>query len=217
VATRLLAREDASDLAILGSGTQAGTHLEAMRAVRDIRRVRVWSRTGERADRLAAEASERHHVEVQACRSAREAVEGADLICTVTSAREPVLLGDWVANGTHVNAIGFSGPTGRELDTGLVRRARVFVDSRESARSEPGDLLIPIREGAIDESHVLGEIGEVVLGKIEGRTSNEDVTLFESVGLAIEDLAATEHAWRRAAAEGAGRPVRLSGEGEGRG
>jgi len=211
VATRHLAREDASALAILGTGTQARTHLEAMRAVRPIARARGWSRTADRAHAFAERESARHGIPVEAAATVADAVEGADLVCTVTSSSEPILRGAWVAPGTHVNAVGYAGPDGRELDTELVARARVYVDRRESALAESGDVLIPIREGAVGEDHIAGELGEVVIGKVEGRTSRDDVTAFESLGLAIEDLAATHHLYARASREGGGVRVPLGG------
>lgn len=212
LATRLLAREDAADLAILGSGTQAGTNLEAMVAVRDIRRVRVWSRTRGHAESFAERESRRHGVPVEVSATAQEAVDGAGIVCTATSATEPVLQGGWLSPGAHVNAVGFSGPTGRELDTEAVRRARLFADRRESLLNEAGDFLIPKSEGALGDDHVIGELGEVVLGKVEGRTSPDDITVFESLGLAVEDLAAVHHIYRRAEETGKGTWVELGGE-----
>jgi ornithine cyclodeaminase/alanine dehydrogenase-like protein (mu-crystallin family) len=212
LATRLLARDDAHDLAILGSGTQARTNLEAVATVRDVRRVRVWSRQREHAERFAERESVRHGLPVEACGTAREAVEGADIVCTTTSSTEPVLEGRWLSPGVHVNAVGFSGPTGRELDTEAIRRARLFADRRESILNEAGDFLIPKSEGAVGDEHVVGELGEVVLGKVDGRTSPEDITVFESLGLAIEDLAAARHIYRRAEESGKGTRVELGGE-----
>ncbi|MGH2555091.1 MAG: ornithine cyclodeaminase family protein, partial [Actinomycetota bacterium] len=151
LATRLLARPDAGDVAILGSGTQARTNLEAMLAVRDVRRVRVWSRTREHAERFAERESPRHGVRVEVTGSAQEVVEEADIVCTTTSATEPVIRGRWLSPGTHVNAVGFSGPTGRELDTETVVRARLFADRRESILHEAGDFLIPKSEGAVGD------------------------------------------------------------------
>ena len=204
LATRLLARPDAGDVAILGSGTQARTNLEAMLSVRDVRRVRAWSRTREHADRFAERESSRHGIRVEASGSAQEAVEGADIVCTTTSATEPVIQGRWLSPGAHVNAVGFSGPAGRELDTEAVVRARLFADRRESILNEAGDFLIPKREGAVGDDHVVGELGEVILGKVEGRTSREEITVFESLGLAVEDLAAAEYIERKALATGTG-------------
>jgi ornithine cyclodeaminase len=201
VATRALARENAHDLAILGSGTQAVTHLEAMRAVRPISRARVWSRTPENAQRFAQEQSQRQGIDVIATGSAREAVDGADIICTVTSAREPVLEGAWIAPGAHINDAGASTPAFRELDTEAVARSKVVVDRRESALNEAGDILIPIQEGRFGEDHILAELGEILADNIRIRTSDEDITLFRSLGLAIEDLAAAYHVYQAAGAQ----------------
>ncbi len=198
LATRLLAREDAGDLALLGSGVQARSHLAALREVRPLRRVRVWSRHPESARRFAAEESARHGLPVEAVATARDAVEGADLVCTVTSAREPVLEGAWLAPGAHINAAGACTPMARELDTEAMLRARLFVDRREAALAEAGDLLIPLREGRLGEDHIAGELGDLLLGRIPGRRSPDEITLFESLGLAVEDVAAARHVWRKA-------------------
>jgi ornithine cyclodeaminase len=211
VATRLLAREDAGDLAILGAGVQAATHLEAMLLARRVRRVRAWSRTPERLRRFAERAARRHGVAVECCATAREAVEGADLICTVTASREPVLLGEWIAPGAHVNAVGASVPSARELDSAAVARSRLFVDRRESALAEAGDILIPKREGAIGDGHIQAELGEVLVGERPGRRTPDEITLFKSLGLAVEDLAAARHIYANAVARGAGTSVELGG------
>jgi ornithine cyclodeaminase len=207
VATRLLARADAGDLAILGSGVQARSHLAAMRAARTLRRVRVWSRNPENARAFARRETDRGGPEIEPCTSAREAVEGADVICTTTAAREPVLEGEWLLPGSHINAVGACFAAARELDSEAVRRSRVYVDRLESARSEAGDLLIPEREGALPEDPVIGELGDVLLGRIEGRRSNEEITLFESLGIAVEDLAAAHHVYRKAIGCGRGTKV----------
>jgi len=212
VATRLLAREDADDLAILGSGTQARTHLQAMTAVRDIHRVRVWSRDPQHARAFAESQARSGGISVEVSATAKEAVEGASIICTTTSATEPVLQGRWLSPGAHVNAVGFAGPTGRELDAEAVARGRLFADRRESIQNEAGDFLLAKKEGAVGDDHVAGEIGEVLLGRVPGRTSPEEITIFESLGLAIEDLAAVNHIYRRAEETGKGTRVELGGE-----
>jgi ornithine cyclodeaminase len=211
VATRLLAREDASVLAILGSGVQARTHLEAMLLVRQIREVRVFSPTAANREAFAGREGRRHDVAVRACPSARAAVEGAEIVCAVTSSREPVVAGDWLDDGVHINAVGSSVPQAREIDTAAVARSRLFVDSRESALHEAGDFLIARREGAVGDEHILAEIGEVLLGEHPGRGGSGEVTLFKSLGLAVEDLAAADHVLRRAVAEGVGTEVDLGG------
>src|SRR5579864_3027564 len=209
LATRLLARDDAGDLALLGAGVQARTHLAALREVRELRRVRVWSRRPESARRFAAEESARHGLAVEAASTAEAAVAGADLVCTVTSAREPVLAGAWLSPGAHVNAVGSSIAAARELDSAAVARARLFVDRRESTRNESGDFLFPLREGLIAEDHIQGEIGELLLGRLPGRRSAAEITLFKSLGLAVEDLAAAHHVYLQALAQGRG--LRLDG------
>ncbi len=211
VATRLLAREDAGDLAILGSGVQARSHLDAMACVRDLRRVRIWSPTRENRETFARDQAIRHGIPVEATETAEAAVHDADIVCTVTAASEPVLEGEWLAAGAHVNAVGASVPTARELDTAAMQRSRLFVDRRESAENEAGDYLIPLGQGEIDEDHILGEIGELLLGEAEGRTTSDDVTLFKSLGLAVEDLASAYHVYRRAQEEGAGAPIAIGG------
>jgi alanine dehydrogenase len=209
VATRVLAREDASTLGILGSGVQARSHVEAMLAVRPFRKVFVWSRETEHARALVSSLESRKGVQFQVAASPEQVVRPADVVCTVTASREPVLLGRWLRPGTHVNAVGASLPTARELDTNAVQGARVFVDRRESALNEAGDLLMPMREGAISAEHVVAEIGEILNGQHAGRTSGDEITLFKSLGLAVEDLAAAHHLHDRAQRERAGTWVEL--------
>ena len=168
-----------------------------MRAVRPLRRVRVWSRTPARAAEFARQYNG-SGLTVTAVATAREAVDQADLLCTVTSAREPVLQGDWLAAGAHLNVVGASVAAAREVDTNAVLRAACFVDRRESAVREAGDLVIPIREGAVAESHIRAELGEILEGTGEGRRSPGEITLFKSVGLAVEDLGAADIVYRRA-------------------
>jgi alanine dehydrogenase len=211
VATRLLAREDAGDLAIIGSGVQARTHLEAMKIARRLRRVRVASKDPDRARSFAARESGKHGIAVEPVASAREAVAGADLICTVTSSREPVLLGEWISPGAHINAVGSSVPHARELDTAAVVRSRLYVDRRESTVNEAGDFLIPKKEGAVSDDHILGEIGELLTGRVEGRKSPEDITLFKSLGLAVEDVASARHIYEKAKSAGTGRFLDFGG------
>jgi ornithine cyclodeaminase len=207
VATRLLANEDAATLALLGSGAQARSHLHAMREVRPIRRVRVWSRTFENAQAFARETHAQHGLHVTAVHTSQEAIDGSDIICTVTAATQPVLEGLWLHGGEHINAVGSSVPPFRELDTEAVVRARVFVDSRESALSEPDDIRVPLAAGAITEHHLLGDLADLASGKCHGRTSRDDITLFKSVDLAIEDLAAAQAIYERALAQGRGAAI----------
>jgi alanine dehydrogenase len=211
LATRLLAREDAGDLALVGSGVQARTHLEALLLVRKIRRVRVASKTPDRARSFAERESKRHGIAITPCASAREAVEGADIVCTLTSSREPVVLGEWLAPGAHVNAAGSSVASARELDAAAVSRSRLFVDRREAALAEAGDFLLARSEGAVTDAHIVAELGEVVIGSAPGRTNPSEITLFKSVGLAIEDVAAAQHIYGKARGSGFGTFLEFGG------
>ncbi len=203
-ATDALARADAGDLAIIGSGAQARAHLAALREVRTLRRVRVWSRSRANAERFAHEESARAGVAVEVAATGEEAVRGADLVCTVTASKEPVLRGEWLSPGAHVNAVGACFAAFRELDSEAVRRARLYTDCRESCVREAGDFLLARDEGAIPDDHLLGELGEVWLGKVTGRRSPDDITVYESLGIAVEDLAAAHAVHRRAVETGAG-------------
>lgn len=211
LATRLLALADASDLAILGTGVQARTHLEAMLAVRPIRRVRLWSRNPDRCASFARWAHRRFDITVEVCESAQSAVREAQIVCTVTAAREPIVHGAWLSHGVHLNAVGACVPTARELDTQAVVQSRLFVDRAESAMTEAGDFLIPRTEGAIDESHILGELGALVIGAVRGREQDDDRTLFKSLGLAVEDVAAARFIHERAVADGSGTWMTIGG------
>ena len=197
VATRLLARDDARTLALIGAGIQARSHLDAMRAVRDFDHIVVFSRT---PGKLAG---------IEDAPSAEAAVRDADVICTTTNAAEPIIDRAWLKPGVHINAVGSSIPTTRELDTATMRDAALFVDRRESTISEAGDFLFPQREGAIGPEHIRAEIGELLIGAGEGRRSQDELTVFKSLGLAVEDLAAAEHVWRRAEQENVGQVVSL--------
>jgi ornithine cyclodeaminase/alanine dehydrogenase-like protein (mu-crystallin family) len=200
VATRALARKDAKTLAILGAGFQAAAHLDAMRAVRDFDRILMWSRTPGRAAAFDG---------VEEAATAEEAVRDADVVVTATSAVEPILERVWLKAGAHVNAIGSSIPTTRELDTATMVEGSLFVDRRESTINEAGDYLLPFREGAITPDAIRGELGEVLIGSVEGRRSEDELTVFKSLGLAVEDLAAAEYVLQRAEAENAGSVVSL--------
>ena len=211
VATRLLARSDAGDLAILGAGTQARTHLGAMLAVRPIRRVRVYSLRPESARHFARRETERHGIDVEVCDSAKAAVQGADIICTTTTAQTPILQGEWIAPGAHVNAVGACTRSTRELDTLAVARSRLYVDRRESTLNEAGEFLLARAEGAITDDHIVGELGELLLGRIPGRGSADEITLFKSLGIAVEDLAAASHILQVAGEKGAGTWIEIGG------
>ena len=201
VATRLLAREDASELAILGSGVQGRSHIEAMRAVKPWERIRIASRTHEHAQALAKETG------ADAVESVEEAVRGADVVVTATNSSEPVLRHEWLKPGAHVNAVGSSVKTARELDTATIVASSLFVDRRESTLNEAGDYLVPFQEGAIGPDHIKAEIGEILTGAHPGRTAPDELTVFKSLGLAVEDLAAAEYVVRRAQETGTGTTV----------
>jgi ornithine cyclodeaminase len=210
VATRALARADAGELAILGSGALAEAHARAIPHVRPVRRIGLWDRRPERARALADRLARSQSIPVEVHPDAEAAVRSADVVCTTTASDAPVLLGEWLAPGTHVNAVGAVGPGLRELDTGALQRSRVFVDRRESALAEAEEVRIPLAEGAFGPDHLRGELGEVLLGATPGRRSDAEITLFKSVGLAVEDLAAARHAYDRALALGVGLRVDLA-------
>ena len=189
VATDLLARPDAHRLAVIGAGAQARSHLAAMTAVRDIRSVSVYDRVPAAAQRYCQEMGAQYGIPVQAASSVREAVEGADIVCTVTPSPEPYLEADWIAPGTHINAVGAFTPNTREVTSRLVARARLFADQVEAMKKECGEYLIPLQEGLIGPEHIVGSLGDVLLGRVPGRTSAEEITLFDALGLAVEDVA----------------------------
>jgi ornithine cyclodeaminase len=209
VASDVLARSDASELAVLGAGVQARTHIEAIAAVRPLRRVRIWSRNPEHAAALASELRRRFGFLIEAAPSAEAAVREADLVATVTASPEPILKREWLKEGVHINAVGSSIPTSREIDTATMVAARLFVDRRESALAEAGDLLIAMREGAVTGDHVQAELGEVIIGKNPGRRSAGELTLFKSLGLAVEDVASAAYLVRRARETGTGQTVHM--------
>jgi len=184
VATDKLARPDSHVLAILGSGVQARSHLEALRLVREFSEVRVWS------PRNAAAFAKEHSVKVAA--SAEEAVRGADVIVVATASTTPVLMGEWLSRGEHINAVGATRPNWRELDDATLRVSHIFVESREAAMQESGDV--------IAAGKISAEIGEVILGEKPGRQSEDEITLFNSVGVAVEDVAAADLVYRKAMA-----------------
>lgn len=204
VATRLLARPDVGDLAIIGAGIQGRAHLQAMACVRPVRRVRVADQDGACARRFAREESLRYPFPIECVDTVQAAVRDADLIVTVTSSFEPVLKREWISPGAHINAVGASLKTAREIDTATMAAARFFVDRRESTLNESGDYLFALRDGAIGPEHIQAEIGELLLGSKAGRTSQDEITLFKALGLAVEDLAAAGHAYQKAIRSEAG-------------
>ncbi|WKU07093.1 ornithine cyclodeaminase family protein [Micromonospora sp. HUAS LYJ1] len=212
-ATDALARPDATVLAVLGAGVQARSHLRAMGAVRPVKEVRVWNHRPASAHALADWARDQLDLDVTVADTVPAAVADADVICTVTAADEPVLSAAPVAEGAHINAVGSSFAHRRELAGDLVGRCAVFVDSRESARAEAGDLLLAAREGHFRIEAVRAEVGEVLGGHHPGRSSTGEITLFKSLGLAAQDVVSGFAVYQRAAAAGAGQRVELRGDG----
>jgi ornithine cyclodeaminase/alanine dehydrogenase-like protein (mu-crystallin family) len=207
LATRLLSRPDASSLAILGAGEQASSHLAAMLSVRKLRRIRVWGRDRDKAAAFAQAESAKHGVSIEVSATPRDAVTEADIICTVTMAREPILLGEWIEAGAHLNVVGSSIATTAEIDIPAVAKSRFFVDYRSSTITEGGDYLRALRAGAITPEHILGEIGEVANGSKTGRTSPRDVTLYKSLGIAPQDLASAHYVLQKARERGMGQVI----------
>lgn len=193
VATDALARPDARTLLIVGTGGQAHTHLKALPLVRDFDRVLIWGRSLEKAEALAAE---HPHLTAEAVADLRAAAGEADVICTLTTASQPVLLGEWVKPGTHVNLVGSSGPGPVEVDDALVVNSRYVADSRASALDAAAEFLVAKEQDLIDDAHIVAEIGEVLLGRVIGRRSEWDITVYKSLGHAVQDLAAAAHLYR---------------------
>jgi ornithine cyclodeaminase/alanine dehydrogenase-like protein (mu-crystallin family) len=212
VATQYLARADAGALGVIGAGWQARSQLTAIACVRPVALVKVFSRSEERRETFAAEMVEELGAEVVATDSAQEAVEDVDLVVTATSARQPVLRGEWLRPGVHVNAIGSNAAARQEIDTEAVRRADIVaVDALDQARTECGDLIAAAAAGeAIWERTV--ELGAIVAGRQPGRRKHDDITLFESQGIALEDVVTMHLLYERATAAGAGHQVPLSRE-----
>ncbi|MGC9949385.1 MAG: ornithine cyclodeaminase family protein [Bryobacteraceae bacterium] len=207
VSARYMARADAAALAILGSGVQARSHLTALTIARAFAEVRIWSPTPDHLRQFAAESP----MPVRACQSAAEAVRGADIVILATASATPVVEDAWVAPGAHVVSVGACRPNQREMDPALVARARLVVDSRASAFQESGDIVMGLGEGRFAPSHVVAELGEVVSGGAPGRTAAQEITVFKSLGLAVEDLAAARLAFDRARRQGKGVEIDLGG------
>ena len=197
VATKILSRENSSTLAILGSGEQAKRHIEAMLLVRNIKQINLWSRNEKNAKQLANELSGEYNIPVHIKKDVQQALRQADIICTVTSSKEPLVKGEWIAPGTHINAVGSSTPFARELDTAAIIRSKLFTDCYESLFNEAGDFLIPKKDGAVTDDHVKAEIGEVLTGSKKGRESNDEITVFKSLGIAAEDIFSAYHIYEK--------------------
>jgi ornithine cyclodeaminase len=204
VSTRYLARPEASTLAIIGTGVQARSHLTAMREVRHIRGVRVWSPTAASRERFVDDMQPHAGVPLRATVSAEEAVRGADLIVLATSSPGPVVDVSWIEPGSHIVSVGACRPDQREMAPDLVARARLYVDSRAGALVESGDVVMGIAEHRFGPDHIAGELGELVLGRIPGRRSEHEITVFKSLGMAVEDVLAADLVYRRAVETGVG-------------
>lgn len=205
VATELLANPDADTLAVIGTGVQGRAHVRALDHARQLREIRVAGRDPAKAAALADELAGSSRAPIRACASARDAVAGAGLIVTATTAAQPVLDRSWIEPGTHLNAVGACLPSLRELDTATVAAAALFADRRESVLAESGDYLLAAAEGAVTPANIRAELGDLLVGTGTGRTSPDEITIFESLGLAVEDLAAAACAYR-AAASSSGTP-----------
>jgi len=209
LAAKCLSRKDAHTVGIFGAGVQARTQLMALKEIRNITSAKIYDILTERAVAFANEARDKLEIEAETCSSAAEAVEDSDIIVTASTSKEPVFDGDLVRPGTHINAFGNFKPNERELDSKTVMKSKIFVDLKEATFAEAGDLIIPIQEGQIRREHILGEIGEVLIGSKPGRTAREDITLFKSVGVGIQDCAAASLAYAKAREMGLGTEVSL--------
>lgn len=208
VSVKCLAREDAGVLALIGSGVQARSHLEAISRVRRLRDVRVWSRTRDHCEAFVRDMQPHSTAPLRLSASAEEAVKDADIVVLVTASREPVVRNEWIRDGTHICAVGACRPDQREMTAALVARGRVYVDSREGALAEAGDIVLAISDGAIGADHIAGELGEAVVGNGKRRDAKA-VTIFKSLGMAVEDVAAAHLALTRAHQEGRGQTITM--------
>ncbi|HBB86775.1 MAG TPA: ornithine cyclodeaminase [Blastocatellia bacterium] len=204
VATDLLARADAGNLAIIGSGVQARTHLVAMSEVRSLKRCRIASRHLEHAQNFAEEMGQDFLFPLEPVDTIAEALDGADLIVTATTAIEPIVRRKWISDGAHLNLVGSSFAKAREADSETMAAVSLFVDRRESTLNEAGDYLLAARDGVIGPDHILAELGEVLKGDHPGRTSGDEITCFKSLGIGIEDLFAAEYLYRTAKGKNVG-------------
>ncbi|MCD6189187.1 MAG: hypothetical protein J7J97_03210 [Thermococcus sp.] len=209
VATKYLARKDAKTVGIIGAGVQARTQLWAVYEVRNIEKAYVYDINKEKSQNFADEMSKKFGVEIDVVESPKEVAENSDILIIATTARKPVLRGEWVKEGTHINSIGWVGKDARELDSETVKKSKLVVDSREGVLNESGDIIIPIKEGIIDETYIYAELSELVAGAKKGRDNDREITLFKSVGLAIEDAITAKLAYEKALKLGIGTHIEL--------
>ena len=207
MATKVLSNPTASALGVLGAGLQARAHITALASVRKISRIRIYSPSGTSASRVKQEMESQLGLAIEVANSAEEAVRGADLIVTATTAKQPILPAEWLKPGAHINAVGSHRPDLRELHGSIMARSKVFVDSREAIMAECGDVLLALAENSITADHMPAEIGEVLAGTKSGRTGTDEVTLYKSVGIAIQDVATAQLVYHKALQKGVGTDV----------
>ena len=210
VASSVLSRNDAATVAILGSGVQAYHHLQAMQLVREINTVFVWSLPLEHGHEFVDKCSKQYpHLAIKLSENTSTAVKDADIICTTTAAKDPILFGKDIKPGAHINAVGSCTPNNRELDTEAVCNSRLYVDRKESILQEAGDFIIPKNQGVINNDFIQAEIGDVLIGRKKGRNNDQEITLFKSLGLSIEDIAAAHYIYTEACRTNRGMELEL--------
>ncbi|MGI0079802.1 MAG: ornithine cyclodeaminase family protein [Nitrososphaerales archaeon] len=210
LAAKLLSREDSQIAGIFGAGVQARTQLLALKQVRDITLAKIYDPVLQRAEKFAEEMREKIQVPIELCKTPSDVVKDSDIIVTVSTSKEPLFHGEILRPGMHLNAFGNFRANERELDSETVRKSRVIVDNREAALAEAGDLIIPIQESTITRDHIVADLGEIIAGRKEGRTSRKDITLFKSVGLGIQDSATAILAYKKALKNRIGSEIELS-------
>lgn len=203
VATKYLARDNSEILGLVGAGVQAATGLEAIMEVMDIKEVRVSCRTCQTRESFAQKASEKYGIPVKAVDTIKKAVQGADVLLTTTPAREPVVKSKWVSPGTHINAMGADAPGKQELDSHILQKSKIIIDCWDQA-SHSGEINIPVQEGIVRQRDIHGKIGDVIIGSIPGRTSDEEITVFDSTGLAVQDIVTAWNVYEKALQKGIG-------------
>lgn len=206
VATKYLARDNAEIVGLVGAGVQARTGLDAINEVMDIKEVRVSCRTCETRENFAKEASEKYGIPVKAVDTIKEAVQGADVLLTTTPSRDPVVKSKWIDNGTHINAMGADAPGKQELNSHVLQKAKIFIDCWDQA-SHSGEINIPVHEGLVRRSDIVGKIGDVITGSVPGRTSDDEITVFDSTGLAVQDIVTAWNVYEKALEQGIGKKM----------
>ena len=208
-ATRALANPETPALGVLGAGVQARAHIRALCRVRKIREIKVYDVLEKSVESLKEELEPEVGIKIEPAKTAEEAVRNADLLVTVTTAKEPIVSADWLRPGVHINAVGSHRPDLREIDAATFERARIVVDSREAIMAECGDILLAIKEGVITENHIYAEIGEILAGKKPGRTATDEITVYKAVGIAIQDVATAQLAYEKALERKVGATVEI--------